>query len=74
MLLSHQWRIKAGWRRGVPTPLAQLFSLPPANEVWGKVICVQACVCPQGEYLTRYTPPGEDTPQDQVHPPEQTPP
>ena len=22
-------------------------SLPPANEVWGKVICLQACVCPQ---------------------------
>ena len=21
--------------------------LPPANEVWGKVICLQACVCPQ---------------------------
>ena len=23
-------------------------SLPPANEVWGKVICLQACVCPRG--------------------------
>ena len=23
--------------------------LPPANEVWGKVICLQVCVCPQGE-------------------------
>ena len=22
--------------------------LPPANEVWGKVICLQLCVCPQG--------------------------
>ena len=22
-------------------------SLPPANEVWGKVICLHACVCPQ---------------------------
>ena len=22
--------------------------LPPANEVWGKVICLQMCVCPQG--------------------------
>ena len=21
--------------------------LPPANEVWGKVICLQVCVCPQ---------------------------
>ena len=20
--------------------------LPPANEVWGKVICLQVCVCP----------------------------
>ena len=33
---------------GVPTlGVANLF-LPPANEVWGKVICLQACVCPQG--------------------------
>ena len=22
--------------------------LPPTNEVWGKVICLQVCVCPQG--------------------------
>ena len=22
--------------------------LPSANEVWGKVICLQVCVCPQG--------------------------
>ena len=22
--------------------------LPPANEVWGKKICLQVCVCPQG--------------------------
>ena len=22
--------------------------LPPANEVWSKVICLQACVCPRG--------------------------
>ena len=27
--------------------------LPPANEVWGKVICLQACVCPQGGCLVR---------------------
>ena len=27
------------------------ISLPPANEVWGKVICLQACVCPQGGCL-----------------------
>ena len=25
--------------------------LPPANEVWGKVICLQACVCHQEGYL-----------------------
>ena len=25
-----------------------LTFLPPANEVWGKVICLQVCVCPQG--------------------------
>ena len=30
-----------------------LCSLPPANEVWGKVICLQACVCPQGGCLVR---------------------
>ena len=24
------------------------FLLPPANEVWGKVICLQACVLPRG--------------------------
>ena len=27
-----------------------------------KVMFLQACVCPQGGYLTRYTPPGQDTP------------
>ena len=25
--------------------------LPPANEVWGKVICLQVCICPQGGRL-----------------------
>ena len=24
------------------------YLLTPANEVWGKVICLQVCVCPQG--------------------------
>ena len=24
------------------------FLLPLANEVWGKVICLQVCACPQG--------------------------
>ena len=43
--------------------------LPPANEVWGKVICLQVCVCPQGGYLTSYTPWDQVHPQDQVHPP-----
>ena len=39
------------------------LSLPPANEVWGKVICLQACVCPQGGV------PDQVPPRDQVHPP-----
>ena len=25
--------------------------VPPANEVWGKIICLQVCVCPQGGCL-----------------------
>ena len=25
-----------------------MIYLPPANEVWGKVICLQVCVCQQG--------------------------
>ena len=37
--------------------------LPPANEVWGKVICLQVCVCPQGGV------PDQVPPKDQVHPP-----
>ena len=44
--------------------------LPPANEVWGKVIFFTP-VCHSvhrgGEYLTRY-PPRPGTPPDQVHP------
>ena len=44
--------------------------LPSVNEVWGKVISLQASVCPQGGGTWPGTPP-----QDQVHPPqEQTPP
>ena len=27
--------------------------LPPANEVWGKVICLQVCVCPEGGAWSR---------------------
>ena len=29
-------------------PTGHQLLLPPANEVWGKVICLQACVCPRG--------------------------
>ena len=46
--------------------------LPAANEVWGKVISLQVCVCPQGEYLTRYTPWHHVHPLDQVHTPPRT--
>ena len=43
--------------------------LPAVNKVWGKVICLQACVCPQqGEYLTRYTPQTRYTPREQSTP------
>ena len=40
------------------------------NEV-AKVMFLQACVCPQGEgeYLTRYTPPGPDAPPGPGTPP-----
>ena len=43
--------------------------LPPANEVWGKVIFLHLSVIlfTGGEYLGRY-PPGRYTPWDQVHP------
>ena len=30
------------------TELLRMHYLPPANEVWGKVKCLQVCVCPQG--------------------------
>ena len=45
------------------------ISLPPANEVWGKVICLQASVCPQGGVPDQVgTPPRTRyTPRDQVH-------
>ena len=43
--------------------------LPPANEVWGKVICLQASVCPQGGSTSPGTPQEADIPPDQVHPP-----
>ena len=58
--------------------------LPPANEVWGKVISLQASVCTQGGVPDQVHPPGpgttprsrppwsrhppDQTPQDQVHP------
>ena len=31
--------------------LTRVRLLPPANEVWGNVICLQVCVCPQGGCL-----------------------
>ena len=37
-----------------PLLLSVLFLLPPANEVWGKVICLQVCVCPQGGAWSRW--------------------
>ena len=48
-----------------------LLFLPPANEVWGKVIFLHLFVIlfTGGEYLTRYTPLDQVAPQDQVHPP-----
>ena len=33
-----------------------MYFLLPANEVWGKVICLQVCVCPQGGCLVRGVP------------------
>ena len=34
--------------------IAIMFNFsPPANEVWGKVISLQVCVCPQGGCLVR---------------------
>ena len=54
--------------------------LPPANEVWGKVICLHSCVCPQGgvpdqvHLLGPGTPPGSrHTSPGSRHPREQTP-
>ena len=70
-----QWKSKPNYVVNFLCNIASIFKailwfLPPANEVWGKVISLQASVCPQGgEYLTRYTPPGPVTP-----PWEQTPP
>ena len=34
------------------------YLLPPANEVWDKVICLQVCVCPQGGLLPGCLVPG----------------
>ena len=33
--------------------MLESFLLPPPNEVWGKVICLQACVCAQGGCMVR---------------------
>ena len=54
-----------------------LFSLPPANEVWGKVIFLHLSVIlftVEEEYLGRYTLPDQVHPMDQVHPQDQVPP
>ena len=54
------------------------ISLPPVNEVGGKVISLQASVCPQGGVPDQVHPrdqvqPGARyTPRDQVHPPAQS--
>ena len=40
--------------RYIETPWYNVHSitlLPPINEVWGKIICLQVCVCPQGGCL-----------------------
>ena len=42
-----QWRIQDFPKRNAnPRRVANLL-LPPANEVWGKVICLQVDVCPR---------------------------
>ena len=38
---------------GLYTSYWNAFLWPPANEVWGKVICLQVCVCPQEGYLVQ---------------------
>ena len=45
-VLYVQWQIQ---------DLSRLL-LPPANKVWGKVICLQVCVCPQGGGWSRGVP------------------
>ena len=42
--------------------------LLPANEVWGKVISLQASVCPQGGVPDQVHPQGPGTPPDQTPP------
>ena len=39
--------------------LAFSLYLPPANEVWGKVICLQVCACPRGGVWSRGVPGGD---------------
>ena len=47
--------------------------LPPANSVWGKVICLQACVCQQGGVPDQVHPREQTAPRN-TNPREQTPP
>ena len=56
------------------TNLEFLLLLRPANEVWGKVISLQASVCPQGGVPDQVHPPEEQTPPGADTPWEQTPP
>ena len=52
--------------------ICRVWLLPPANEVWGKVICLQVCVCPQGGVCSRggawWTPPPTATAAGGTHP------
>ena len=58
-------------RHWTPKPIITsctfLLLLPPANEVWVKVIFSQASVCPQGDVCGRHSP--KQTPSPGRHPP-----
>ena len=44
------WEIQSmhGWYTSYWNAILLFIFLPPTNEVWDKVICLQVCVCPQG--------------------------
>ena len=56
--------------KSVLPSLGAIF-LPPANEVWGKVISLQASVCPQGGVPDQFTgaDPAAGAPSPSRHPP-----